>query len=397
MKIDLQEIQRLVQKYQPELLEFCQKLVRIHSVNGVDVEGKVAQLIVDQAKNLDLPVEMVGCDRDRFNVFVGTGFTKKSGLLLIAHLDTVGEGDRSEWRFDPFGGQIEDGKLFGRGALDAKSSLALCLYALKILKDLGKLDMAKFAAVVDEESGADSKLGANFLLDKGLLAGAAIYTEPGVEKVAIGHRGLVRLWVKAKGQSVHSGSILWQEKKKGANAIDGLIKFLTRLEEIKMEGVHPDFPGYHFTLTPTLIEGGESESIVPGEAKVLLDARLLPNQGNDEFIKKVEKLVKSLEDDKIRFEIEVKNNIPGAVISKEEPIVKILEKLDKEVMGVKPLVYGVGPANEGYMFIQAGIPTICGFGPVGGGSHATDEYVEIESLPKLLEIYIRAALELPKL
>lgn len=397
MELDLSEIRRLAQKYQPEILELCQKLIRTRSVNGIDTEGKVAQLIVDQAKNLDLPVEMIGCDRDRFNVFVGTGFTKKSGLLLIAHLDTVTEGDRLEWKFDPFGGQIEEGKLFGRGALDAKSSLALCLYALKILKDLGKLDLAKFAAVVDEESGADSKLGAKFLLDEGLLAQSAIYTEPGVEKVAIGHRGLVRLWVKAKGQSVHSGSILWQEKKKGANAIDGLIKFLTRLKEIKMEGVHPDFPGYHFTLTPTLIEGGESESIVPAEAKVLLDARLLPNQDNDKLIKKVEKLVGSLEDDKIQFEVEIKNNIPGAVISKEEPIVKILERLDKEVIGVEPVVCGVGPANEGYMFIQAGIPTVCGFGPVGEGSHAVDEYVEIDSLPKLLEIYVRTALELSQL
>lgn len=385
---------RSARGYHKELVEFCRKLVKTPSVNGEDNEGELAALVAKKARELGLPYQFISLDEKRPNIFVGRGFKKRTGLLFVAHLDTVPVGDEGKWTHPPFAAEIKKGKLFGRGAIDCKAGIALSLYTLKVLNDVGKPELAKFAGVVDEESGADSELGARLLLTKGLGAAAAIYTYPGIDTVTIGHRGLVRIWVEVQGEGVHTGSKRWQDGTKGANAVEALARFINRLSEITAAGTHRAFPGYGFKQTPTLLEGGSGESIVPDRAKVLLDARLLPNQSNEKYIKLVQSLARRSSAPKIRFSVTVETNIPGMVISPDEKIVQILRKLDKEVMGVDPEVRGTGAASEGYMFVEAGIPIICGFGAEGNGAHATDEYLELESLPKVLELYARAAVEL---
>jgi len=392
-RIDLEKIRELAQRYNQPLVEFCQELVRTPSVNGKDFEREISQLVADRAKKLGLPQELKALDEDRPNVFVGTNFDQKAGLLFVAHLDTVSIGDETKWKHRPFGAEIEDGKLFGRGAIDCKAGIALSIYSLKILHDLGQPDIAKFAGVVDEESGADSKLGARFLLDKGLNAQGAIYTYPGIETVTIGHRGLVRLWIEAQGEAAHTGSKSWQDGTKGANAIEALARFINGLSEITIPGSHEVFPGYTFKHTPTIVQGGSGESTVPDRAKVLVDARLLPNHDNEAYIQVIKDLVEKLGGGKVKFDVQVKTNIPGVAISPDEKIVQILKKLDEEVMGIKPEIRGSGPASEGYMFVKAGIPTICGFGAEGDGVHSADEFLKLESLPKILEMYVRAAIE----
>lgn len=392
------EIKNKTLTYSRELVKFLQDLIRTKSANGEDFEEEIAKKVFTQAQELGLPAKLIAKNKRRPNIYLGdfSKFSSNKELLFIAHLDTVPVGDRSKWKHNPFSGIIEKGKLYGRGAIDCKAGIALSLYTLKILKDLGFFAVTKFVGMVDEESGADSDLGARYLLEKGLKAKSAIYTYPGVDTVTIGHRGLIRLWVEVYGEAAHSGSKSWQEKTKGANTIEALTKFLIKLPKLKMKGKHDAFPNYSFIQTPTLIEGGSGESIVPDKAKVLIDARLLPNQSNEEHINKIKQLAKKVENKKIKTKIKVKTNIPGAVISKNEAIVKILTALDKEVMGITPQVRGAGPASEGYMFIEKGIPTICGFGAIGDNAHSANEYVELNSLSQILEIYVRAAIDLYK-
>ena len=79
-------------------------------------------------------------------------------------------------------------------------------------------------------------------------------------------------------------------------------------------------------------------------------------------------------------------------LKNNEKIVAILKDLSKDVLNTEPEIRGCGPANEGYMFIGAGIPTICGFGVKGDGMHSKDEYLDINSIPKILEVYVQASL-----
>lgn len=260
--------------------------------------------------------------------------------------------------------------------------------------DQGKLDSAKFIGVSDEECGADSELGARYLLDHGLQAKAAIYTYPGNDTITVGHRGQVKLWVSVTGESAHSGSSGWQNGTREASAINALNMFITQLNKISLKGKHKAFPGYSFKQTVLYIEGGNKTSLVPDKAACLIDARLLPVHDNDKYIESVTKLTKSLETDKIKFKVEVDTNLPAAFINNDGKIVTILKQLSEDVLKSKPEVRGCGPANEGYMFINKGIPTICGFGVNGDGVHARDEFLEIESIPKILKIYTEAALKI---
>jgi len=159
-----------------------------------------------------------------------------------------------------------------------------------------------------------------------------------------------------------------------------------------MEGTHNAFPNYTFKQTVLYVEGGNTTSLVPDKARCLIDARLLPIHDNDEYINNVTKIAKKFETEKIKVEVEVQTNLPAAFIQNDEKIVTILKDLSKEVLNIEPEVRGCGPANEGYMFIGAGIPTICGFGVTGDGMHSKDEYLNTDSISKILEVYVQASL-----
>jgi len=380
--------------YKNDITKFIQKLVSVPSVNGENNEVEIVKAIEEEVRKLELPYKIISKDLMHPNIFVGQNFESKNGLLFIAHLDTADVGDETKWSHKPFGGEIENNKLFGRGAIDNKAGIALSIYTLKVLSDDGKLNLAKFVGVSDEECGADSKLGARYLLNQGLNAKAAIYTYSGNDVITIGHRGQVKLWVNVSGESAHSGSQGWQEGTRGASAVEALNKFLTKISSLNLEGSHPAFSTYKFKQTVLFIEGGNMTALVPDKAKALIDARLLPNHLNDEYIETIKNLTKEFETEKIKFNVEIQTNLPAAFIEKDEKIVTIMQDLTNEIFNNNPEVRGCGPANEGYMFINSGIPTICGFGVTGNGMHSKDEYLELDSIPKILKIYTEAALKL---
>ena len=382
-------------KYKDGCIVFLQRLIQTPSVNGKNNENAIVKFIEDEAKKLNLPFKIISKDLSRPNIFVGNDFESDKNLLLIAHLDTVPEGNPEKWHYPPFSATIQDDKLYGRGAVDCKGGIAISIYTLKILSDMGKLDAAKFVGVVDEESGADSKLGLMYLLEKGLKAKGAIYTYGEDEKynsLTIGHRGLIRLWVTCLGESVHSGTREWQDRKKGENAIEGINELLNEMKNLTIPGENKYFPGYRFVLTPTLIEGGKGESIVPDEAKVLFDIRTLPEHNNDEIIKKITEITEKLSTNKRKFKVNVKNNIPAALTDPESEIIKKALRLNKDIFKVESKISGSGPANEGYMLIKRGIPTIMGYGPLGENYHAPNEYADIASIEQSLRFLTEISL-----
>lgn len=380
--------------YLKDCAKFLQKLVQTPSVNGRDSEAAVVRLIVAEAEKLKLPHKILEKQKGRPNIFVGERFSSNKEVLFVAHLDTVPEGDRKAWKHPPFSGKIVQGKLFGRGAFDCKGGIATSLYALKALYDAGNKS-AKFIGVADEESGADSEFGLKYVLSKGLRAKGAVYTYgsgKGKNSITIGHRGVIRLWITCEGEAAHSGSLEWQKGERGKSAIAGIMEFLERLQDFKMPGENKYFPGYDFVLTPTLISGGAGESIVPAEAKVLIDIRTLPEHDNKEIIKKIQKIAKELSAKKRRYSVEIKNNIPAALTAPDSDFVKRTLAVTAEVYGMhNPSLKGSGPANEGYVLIEHGIPTVVGFGPQGDGFHSKDEYVEVASLEKSIRFLAHLA------
>jgi acetylornithine deacetylase/succinyl-diaminopimelate desuccinylase-like protein len=90
---------------------------------------------------------------------------------------------------------------------------------------------------------------------------------------------------------------------------------------------------------------------------------------------------------RIKLEMKVSVDIPGAAISQDHPLVLLAQDYTEWIMGRRWESAGAGPANEGYMLIEAGIPTLCGFGPTGGNPHAPNEWVELNSLPLTVAMF----------
>ncbi len=392
--LDAHTLLSAAQPHQAKAVAFLQDLVRLPSVNGRDDESALAQRVAEEADRLGLGAQLAGAEPKRPNVLVHWG-DGPAGFALIGHMDTVAVGDTSTWAYPPFGGTIDNGRLYGRGAADNKAGIACGLYALAVIRDCGLLDPAAtrvtLAGVVDEESGASSQLGVRYLLDQGLLAATgAIYTYAS-DIICVGHRGLLRLVLRATGQSIHSGSPAWSRGEGGVNAVTGLAAILTRLEELDIPApVHPAFEGLGCTVTPgTLFQGGEFESMVPSQATATIDARLMPGQPAQEVLSHVERAIKDEEARRpgLTVTIEVKNKVPGAAIPSDHRLVEIARQHTAAITGQEWPVAGAGPANEGYMLIEAGIPTLCGFGPRGDNAHAPDEWVELASLPQTIAMY----------
>jgi acetylornithine deacetylase/succinyl-diaminopimelate desuccinylase-like protein len=211
-------------------IEFLQRLVRARSSNPflpdssppeVPVEKVVAAVIQQELHRLGLPAEQFGISTKRPNVecrIPGSGKMGKT-LILTTHIDTV---EPSGYTRDPWGAQIEDGKLYGVGAADAKAQIAAFVYALHALRQTG-ISLAGaviLAFVVDEEPGACSPYGTRYLLETGQLRGdAAIIGEPGNDNIAPGHRGIYRFRLRIQGEATHTGLKAWEQSRKGHNAI----------------------------------------------------------------------------------------------------------------------------------------------------------------------------------
>jgi acetylornithine deacetylase/succinyl-diaminopimelate desuccinylase-like protein len=383
--------------YRDELLEFVADLVRIPSVNGRHPEGDVARRVAEEASRLGFDARLVEASgvrgEDRPNVVVSWGEGGK-GFAFLAHTDTVAPGDEGAWSSPPFQPTVREGRLYGRGAADNKAGLACGLYTLALLRDHRLVDptthRVTLAGVVDEESGASSPWGARYLLDEGLLeARGAIYTYAS-DIVCIGHRGLLRLVFRSEGEAIHSGSPAWALGSGGVNAVTGLAEVLLRLETLELPAPsHPAFASLGCTITPTILRGGEFESVVPATAEGLVDARLMPGQPSREVLDAVARVVDEVTARRPGLGVawEVKNDLPGAAIPADHPLALTARRHARTVTGRAWPIAGAGPANEGYMLIGAGIPTLPGFGPQGGNAHAADEWVSVESLPETVAVY----------
>jgi acetylornithine deacetylase/succinyl-diaminopimelate desuccinylase-like protein len=380
--------------YQSDLTAFLRDLVRIPSVNGRDTEAPLALRIKEEANKLELESRLVALQPERPNILVTYG-AGADRFALIAHMDTVAEGDGAAWSSPPFAAEVNAGRVIGRGAADNKAGIACGLYTLALLRDLKLIDPARqqvlVASVADEESGACSPLGVRHLLDSGALqARGAIYAYTS-DIVCIGHRGLIRLELNARGQSIHAGLEQWHNHIRGANAVMALVDLLLRLETLNVPALPP--PGFEhlgFTITPgTLFHGGSFPSTVPDSASAVVDIRLLPGQSSDEVLELIREKIRTVEDERppITFEMKVTVDIPGTVIPKDHPLVLLAQDYTEAVTGRCWVAAGAGPANEGYMLVGAGIPTLCGFGPTGGNPHAPDEWVEINSLPSTVAMF----------
>ncbi len=377
-----------------EIIGLLQTLVRTPSVNGVDAERSVVEVVAAFARAHGLAVETTALDPARPNVLVRLGPPGPPGLLLVAHTDTVAAGDETAWTHPPFAADIADGRLYGRGAVDNKGGLAAAMAALLLLRDGPPLTRSVvLAGVPDEEAGATGVLGVKHLHAIGKLAGrGAIYTYPGTQEIILGHRGLYRLALTAHGQAVHSGSLEWQAGE-GVNAATGMAEIALELEQLRFDTPSAGlFAPFRTVVTPTILRGGVGPSMVPDRCDAYVDIRLVPDVSAETVDAAVRAVIDAVMARRpgLRVEYRVDVSAPPTIIPTDAPVVVALREAATQILGRAPTLTVSGPANESYLLNGYGIPT-CVFGPEGGGAHAADEYVDVDSIFAVAEVYATTA------
>lgn len=382
------------------LAALAAELVRIPSHPGVTrQEEGVAQHLAAWLAERGVAAELAEVAPGRPNVIaaVGSRDARAPRLLLCGHSDTVplNAGDPGHG----FSGEVLDGRLLGRGAVDMKGPLAAMAAALVAVDDaLSELGVgAVLAAVVDEEM---ESLGAEALVLSGLRADGAVVGEPTANRVALGHRGLEWLAIEFQGRAAHGGA-----PERGVNAIVAASRFVALAEE----RLAPQFAARRHPLLgpPTLnfgtIRGGDQPSTVAAACTLTLDRRSVPGESYAGIVAELESLLGVVE-----------AGMPGLRTSlrRLEGGMATLEHVALETPAEHPLAraafaarrFVTGDANDepiafpawtdgALLAAFAGIPTIV----VGPGdladAHSPRESIGVAELEEGARIYAALALE----
>ncbi len=240
------------------------RLIRIPSPSGG--EEKVCREIESMCRDAgfdDVRIDGLG------NVIARLGSGKKI-LAFDAHVDTVGVGDTSQWKMDPFSGTVADGLVHGRGAADQKGGAAAMIAAGRILKDLGydgPLALAFTFTVLEEDCDG---LCWRWLIEKeGLVPGFAVSTEPTSCRLYRGQRGRMEVEVTLKGVSAHGSA-----PERGESAAYKAARAALAMEEMNAALPADDFLGKGTVTVSRMDARGPSLCAVPDQASVYLDRRL---------------------------------------------------------------------------------------------------------------------------
>lgn len=246
------------------LVPFLQELVRCKSLSGS--EDDAVELWAGFARSHGLHPTI-----DGRNVWVEWRQSPGPALLLNSHLDTVRAGPT--WTRDPWDGALEDGRVHGLGANDAKGCVVAQIGALLLLRDAGFKGNLVVCASCEEETGGTGMERIAHVLPR---YDAALIGEPNNFAVAAGQRGLVKGFAHIPGQRAHA-SRPWQ----GRNAIFAASRFMERLQ-----AEHLNVPGdlRRATAQVTIIEGGTQSNVIPDSCKLTIDCRTTPEFDNEAMI-----------------------------------------------------------------------------------------------------------------
>lgn len=384
-----------IHKYytQEELVELTQSLIRIPSHKDVPHrEREVAKFIYDFCKQHELEVQLNLVEGERSNVLAflrGDGTGKV--LMLNGHTDTV---PPYNMIIDPFGAEVADGYIWGRGAVDMKGPIASMLMTMVALKRAGiklKGDVI-FAGVIGEEEQSE---GTEYLVKSGIQADGAVVGEPSHYEYAIGHRGLEWLEIRITGKAAHGGV-----PHLGVSAIE---KAAVLIEEIKRE-LYPKLKErVNEYMGPSVmnfgvIKGGSQPSTVADSCTLQIDRRYIPGETVESVIAEYQHIMDKIKQQDPDFNAEI-IRMPNNMLTldhlylmtpPEDPIVSAVKESIEEVILKEPeITRKRGWTDAALLSNYGNIPTVV-FGPGEiSFSHTKDERVKISELTDAVEIYKR--------
>ena len=407
-----QKVLDLISKHSDEIIEFLRNLIRFKTLTP-PIGGKVdddeyikhQNYVTDALKEMNFDTDIWEIDASKLASYPGAGVmpqrdlskmpvvvgTLKSAgngrsLILNGHYDTVPLGVIENWTHDPFNGDIQGNKIFGRGACDMKAGISAMLQAVKFIQKAGiTLAGDLIVQVVPEEEL--TQMGTLACCQRGYKADAAVIPEPSGMNVWIAMRGSIHGKITVFGRAGHAAQTQphWQAGG-GVNAISKAAKIILAMEELAEEWRDRPDKQHKFVdpdnIVATVIKGGEYWEMYPEKVEIEFSSNFVP--GSAGTIKEIEAKIKSV----ANTDSWMKEHPPqidiswvyGAEIDEGEEIIKTAIASANE-LGFKAQTQGLGSLTDAIHLINySGIPTIS-IGPETlENAHAPDEYVEIDQL-----------------
>lgn len=398
------------------LLDLAGLLIRTPSENPPGDCTDVARTIAGHLEDAGVTIETHDAGTGRVSIVAhhGAGEGTDRHLVFAGHSDVVPVGDVNRWSFPPFAGDIVDGYLRGRGSSDMKAGLAGLIHAFVLLRDLGVPLAGKLslAAVPDEETGG--RLGADWLLDQGVLDGAtgAVIAEPAErDHPTIGQKGSNWLRLTFRGEPGH-GSLqplhgtnanllaaravmalqkLWDMEPSQPEELKELLKE-SKVYAEKREGYGAGIGDVfeHVTINIGTINGGSSTNVVADTCVVEIDTRVPIGLSRGEVNQRVQELLQAegieAEIEPIGFQSEANWTPPTDPIVQE--LVGVLQELSTpEAAGVLQWA-----SSDARTFRSHGIPVLQ-YGPAELSTiHGLDERAPVENVILAAKTYALTAI-----
>ena len=399
------------------LIDDLETLVRIESITGS--EENIADWAAGALLELGLRVEVARSDLERLRddpawpgeemerttlpIVVGrAGSADGRRLILSGHLDVVPPGDPASWTVDPWGAEIREDRLYGRGACDMKGGVAAILAAVRSLGvdgSLHRLDGELMVVLVpSEEDGGQGTLGA---IRSGATADMAIITEPSQLDVVVAHAGAITFRLTVPGRAAHAS-----QRREGISALDKLFELTRALEgdERRRNEAETDplmtALGLPYPTIIGIVEGGEWASTVldkvvaygrygvklgqsPAEAEADLRAAIAEACATDGFLR----------DHPATVEI-TGGRFGSARVPSDHPLPAGLADVVERVTDRRPALLGEPYGADMQMFVNHGDTPCVIFGPGDVRvAHSADEHVpldEVETCARVLAEWVRS-------
>jgi succinyl-diaminopimelate desuccinylase len=389
-----------------EQVRFLQELVRVPTDTPPGNNAPHAERTAELLAGFGLPAEKhpVPADEVRAyglqsltNLIVRRRYGEGPTIALNAHGDVVPPGEG--WTHDPYGGEIVDGRLYGRAAAVSKSDFSTYTFAVRALESLGRplQGGVELIFTYDEEFGGE--LGPGWLLRQGLTRPDYLLAAGFSYQVVTAHNGCLQMEVTVHGVMAHAAI-----PDTGVDALQGAVRILHALyaQNERYKAVRSQVPGInHPYLNVGRIEGGTNTNVVPGKVVLRLDRRMIPEENPAEVEAEIRRVIAEAAAGSPGLTVEIRRLLLADAWkpdTRNAPLVQALQAHGEAVFGEPIPTSGTPLYTDVRLFGAQGIPAaIYGAGPRTvreSNAKRADEHIVLEDLRRATQVLARTLLDL---
>ena len=373
-------------KMQSDLVAILSDLIALPSPYPPGTSVEICAYAARRLKKAGYKVETVTKTRGVDNVVARMkGKAKGPVIAFNAHVDTVGVGERANWKSAPFKALVKGGLVYGLGAGNCKGSMAVQIWLAEEIARRGGPAKGEltFTFVADEENlGPD---GMEYLRKTGKVRPDALILGAQTENnLIVAERGVMWARITTKGRAAHAGN-----PSAGDNAILRMMRLVGALSSYYDKALARRVSGaMRSTVNVGMFHGGHNTNVVPSACTVEIDRRLLPNEKVKDAFKELKQVIDGVREPKGTYAVEFLTGTNGFFAPENGAAVGAFEAVVKARAGRKVKFLNATGVSDGRYYADDGIEII-NFGPGSGAQgHAANESVPVASMVEAAEIQL---------